>query len=170
MDWVLFYLYAGICLAMMAPGIWQKDYRLQFPVLAGGAVLLMVCLPLAGLIADYDGPSNPAIRRFILMAILCQLASWAGYRYAEKFKVSSNHKFDPGRLAISSVALSVFGFFFAYQLSATDIEIAENGNWTGIATIFSTLSLVSRYGFERERRVMDDLGGEIGRASCRERV
>jgi hypothetical protein len=147
MLWPLFYIYVGICLAMMAPAIWRKEDRLQFPFLAGGTVLLMVCLPLAGLISDPSGPPAASIGRFIVMAILCQLASWAGYNYSWKSKTFSNYQFDRSRLAISAVILSVFGFYFAYQLSTTVPEIAENGNWTGIATIFSMLSQVSRYGF-----------------------
>ena len=132
---------------MMAPAIWRKEDRLQFPFLAGATVLLMVCLPLAGLISDPNGPSNAAIERFTVMAILCQLASWAGYNHLWKFKTLSDLKFDPRRLAISAVTLTVFGFYFAYQLSTIEPEIAANGNWTGIATIFVTLSQVSRYGF-----------------------
>ena len=147
MLWFLFCVYVGICLAMMASAIWRKEDRVQFPFLAGATVLLMVCLPLAGLLSDPSGPSDSALERFIVMAILCQLASWAGYSHPWKLRAFSNLNFDSRRLAVSAVTLSVFGFFFAYQLSTTDPEIAANGNWTGIATIFSTLSQVSRYGF-----------------------
>ena len=147
MVWLLFYIYVGICLAMMAPAIWRKEDRLQFPFLAGAAVLLMVCLPLAGLISDPNGPTDTALESFTVMAILCQLASWTGYNHSWKFKTLSDLKFDSGRLAISAVTLTVFGFYFAYQLSAIEPEIAANGSWTGIATIFITLSQVSRYGF-----------------------
>ena len=107
----------------------------------------MVCLPLAGLLSDPSGPSDSALERFIVMAILCQLASWAGYNHPWKSEAFLDLTFDPRRLALSAVILSVFGFYFGYQLSTTEPEIAANGNWTGIATIFSTLSQVSRYGF-----------------------
>lgn len=147
MVWFLFYIYVGICLAMMAPAIWRREDRLQFPFLAGASVLLLVCLPLAGLISDPQGPTDTALGHFLIMAILCQLASWAGYKHPWKLKALSVLRFDSGRLAISAVVLTVFGFYFAYQLSAIEPEIAENGNWTGIATIFVTLSQVSRYGF-----------------------
>ena len=147
MVWPLFYLYVGVCLAMMVPAIWRKEDRLQFPFLAGATVLLMVCLPLAGLIADPNGPTETALTRFTVMAILCQLASWAGYNHPWKLKALSALKFNSGRLEISAVILTVFGFYFAYQLSTIEPEIAANGNWTGIATIFVTLSQVSRYGF-----------------------
>ena len=147
MVWLLFYIYVGVCLAMMIPAIWRKEDRLQFPFLAGATVMLMVCLPLAGLIADPQGPANAALERFTVMAILCQLALWAGYNHPWKTKALTNLKFDSARLAISALALTVFGFYFAYQLSTIEPEIAANGNWTGIATIFVTLSQVSRYGF-----------------------
>jgi hypothetical protein len=147
MVWLLFYIYVAICLAMMLPAIWRKEDRLQFPFLAGATVLLMVCLPLAGLISDPQGPADAALARFIVMAILCQVASWIGYHHPWKLKALSALKFDSGKLAISAVILTIFGFYFAYQLSAIEPEIAENGNWTGIATIFVTLSQVSRYGF-----------------------
>jgi hypothetical protein len=147
MVWLLFYIYVGVCLAMMVPAIWRKEDRLQFPFLAGATVLLMVCLPLAGLISDPQGPTDAALGRFTVMAILCQLASWAGYNHPWKFKALSALEFDSDRLAIVAVTLTVFGFYFAYQLSTIEPEIAANGNWTGIATIFVTLSQVSRYGF-----------------------
>ena len=85
MSWLLLYFYVAVCLAMMVPAIWRKEDRLQFPFLAGGAVLLMVCLPLAGLLSDPNGPTDTAIERFTIMAILCQLASWAGYNHQWKF-------------------------------------------------------------------------------------
>jgi len=147
MIWLLFYIYIGVCLAMMVPAIWRKEDRLQVPFLAGATVLLTVCLPLAGLISDPQGPSIAALGRFMVMAILCQLGSWAGYNHPWKLKALTDLKFDSGRLSISAVTLTGFGFYFAYQLSTIEPEIAANGNWTGIATIFVTLSQVSRYGF-----------------------
>ncbi len=147
MGWIFLYIYVGVCLAMMAPAIWRKEDRVQFPFLAGATVLLMVCLPLAGLLSDPSGPSDIALERFIVMAILCQLASWAGYQRPWKLKAFSDLHFDPRRLAISAAILSMFGFYFAYRLSTIEPEIAANGNWTGIATVFVTLSQVSRYGF-----------------------
>ena len=147
MGYLLLYIYVGVCLAMMASAIWRKEDRLQFPFLAGGTALLMVCLPLAGLLSDPKGPTDAALERFTIMAILCQLASWAGYHAPWKFRTFSDLKWDPRRLAISAVALSVFGFYFGYRLSTIDPEIAANGNWTGIATIYITLAQVSRYGF-----------------------
>ena len=147
MVWLLFYIYVGVCLAMVVPAIWRKEDRLQFPFLAGATVLLTVCLPLAGLISDPQGPSEAALGRFIVMAILCQSASWAGYNHSWKVKAFSTRKFDAGRLAISAVTLTAFGFYFSYRLSTIEPEIAANGNWTGLATIFVTLSQVSRYGF-----------------------
>lgn len=147
MAWVLFYTYVGICVAMMVPAIWNKEDRLQFPFLAGATVLLMVCLPLAGLLTDLGGPAEPAISRFTVMGILCQLAGWIGYHHPWKLKAFSGLAFDEKKLAISSIVLTVFGFYFGYQLKMIEPEFAENGNWTGIATIYSTLSQVSRYGF-----------------------
>lgn len=147
MAQLLFYVYVGVCLAMMASAIWRAEDRLQFPFLAGATVLLMVCLPLAGLLSDPSGPSDTALERFTLMAILCQLAAWAGYHHPWKFRVFSGLTFDPYRLAISAVILSVFGFYFGYRLTTIEPEYAANGNWTGIATVFSAFSQISRYGF-----------------------
>ena len=147
MLWFLFCVYVGVCLAMMASAIWRKEDRLQFPFLAGGTVLLMVCVPLSGLMLDHTGPSTSSLERFTTMAILCQLMAWAGYVFPWKFKERLLYRFDSRSLAASAVILSFFGFYFGYQLSNIEPETAANGNWTGIATIFVTLSQVSRYGF-----------------------
>lgn len=145
---MFFYIYVGVCVAMMASAIWRAEDRLQFPFLAGGTVLLMVCVPLNALMLDPSRPSDVSLQRFIFMAILCQGATWAGYHCPWRFTLLSDYKFDPQRLKISALALTVFGFYFAYRLANTEIQYsAENGNFTGIATIYITLAQVSRYGF-----------------------
>ena len=96
---------------------------------------------------DHTGPSTSSLARFTTMAILCQLMAWAGYVFPWKFKERLLYQFDSRSLAASAVILSLFGFYFGYRLSNIEPEIATNGNWTGIATIFVTLSQISRYGF-----------------------
>lgn len=148
MLWLLFFIYVGVCLAMMASAFWRREDRMQFPFLAGATVILMVCVPLYGLMLDTTRPADASITRFLIMAILCQLASWAGYNYSWESKTLSNYSFNLRRLSISAVLLAAFGFYFAYRLSNTEIQLSEDTNqWTGLATVLFFFSSVSRYGF-----------------------
>jgi hypothetical protein len=147
MKWLLFGIFVTVAAAMIAPAIWRKDYRLQFPCLAGLAVMYQVALPLASLNTQPDEISAASLARFSVMGILCLLAAWLGYEWRRVSKHSSLMRFDPKRLVISAVILVAFGGYFAVRARATTPEIdPATGNWTGIITIYSTLASVARYG------------------------
>ncbi len=133
---------------MIAPAFWRKDYRLQFPCLAGLTVLYQVALPLASLCTQPDEVSSSSLTRFSVMAILCLGAAWAGYEWWQGARQSSVMQLDPKRLVISAVILALFGGFFSLKASTITPDLdPETGQWTGIITIYSTLALVARYGF-----------------------
>ncbi len=132
---------------MIAPAIWRKDYRLQFPCLAGLTVLFQIALPLASLSTQPDEISVESVMRFSVMAILCLLAAWAGYEWWHDSKRSSSIRFDQERLITSAVVLVALGGIFAFKLGTVEIEIdPEKGGMTGIGTIYLTLAQVMRYG------------------------
>ena len=147
MNSFLLYIFVAISLAMTAPALWRKDYRLQFPCLAGLTVLFQIALPMAALITQPDEVSSDAISRFGVMAILCLVAAWAGYVWWKPVKGLALPRFDDKKLATAAIFLVFFGAFFVWKTRTTIPDIDEaTTNWTGPIVIYSTLSLVMRYG------------------------
>ena len=81
MNWLLFGVFVTVATTMVVPAIWHKEYRLQFPCLAGLTVIYQIALPLASLNTQPDQVSAASLRRFSVMAILCLVAAWAGYEW-----------------------------------------------------------------------------------------
>jgi hypothetical protein len=147
MNWLLFGIFVAVAAAMVVPAIWRKDYRLQFPCLAGLTVIYQIALPLASLNTQPGEVSARSLARFSVMAILCLLAAWAGYEWRWGSKHPALMRFDPSRLAASALILVALGGFFTWRYSAVTPEFdPEKGGMTGIATIFLTLAFVGRYG------------------------
>jgi hypothetical protein len=147
MNWLLFGVFLTVAVAMVVPAIWRKDYRLQFPCLAGLTVLYQVALPLASLNTQPEEVLAASLTRFSVMAILCLLAAWAGYEWRRGSKHPGLMRFDPRRLVVSALILVALGGFFTFRYSAVTPEFdPEKGGMTGIATIYLTLAIVGRYG------------------------
>jgi hypothetical protein len=147
MNWFLFGTFVAVAAAMIAPAIWRKDYRLQFPCLAGLTVVYQVALPLASLNTQPDEVSAASLARFSVMAILCLLAAWAGYEWRLGSKHPGLMRFDPRRLAASALILVALGGYFTWRFSDVTPEFdPEKGGMTGFATIYLTLAFVGRYG------------------------
>ena len=147
MNYFLLYVFVAISLAMAAPALWRKDYRLQFPCLAGLTVLFQVALPMAALLKQPDEVTPDAIFRFGLMAIMCLGAAWVGYVWWNPSKGLALPRYDDEKLAKAAMFLVVFGAFFVWKANNTTPDLdPESGQWTGPIVIYSTLSLVMRYG------------------------
>ena len=144
---MLLYVFVAIALAMIAPAVWRKDYRLQFPCLAGLTVLFQVALPMAALLKQPDEVSQDAISRFGVMAILCLVAAWWGYEWWKPSRAMKIPQFDEKKLIKAAVFLVALGAFFAWKTrnSVPDLD-PESGQWTGPIVIYSTLSMIMRYG------------------------
>ena len=147
MNSFLLYIFVALSLAMAAPALWRKDYRLQFPCLAGVSGLYLVAMPWASLIAQPDEVAPEAIFRFGLMAIMCLGAAWAGYVWWKPSNGLALPRFDDNKLAKAAMFLVAFGAFFAWIARNTVPDIdPDTTQWTGPIVIYSTLSLVMRYG------------------------
>lgn len=132
---------------MATPALWRKDYRLQFPCLVGLSGLFLVALPMAALLEQPDEVSQGAISRFGVMAILCLVAAWWGYEWWKPSRAMKLFQFDEKKLVKAATFLVVFGAFFAWKTRNTVPDLdPETTQWTGPIVIYSTLSLVMRYG------------------------
>ena len=148
MNWLLFTTLVLIAAGMIAPAIWRKDHRLQFPCLVGFAFLLNVALPLASLMKQPDVVPAIAVARFETMAVLCLAAAWAGYAWPRAAKGPKIIEFDRTRLIVSATVLIAFGFIFSLKYGMIEPEYdPEKSGMTGIGTILLTLAATMRYGF-----------------------
>lgn len=72
------------------------------------------------------------------MSCLCAIACWIGYEnkvnrsWVNKLNIPIDHK----KLRFAATVLMAQGLLFNFLLSRTTINMANNGNWTGIATIY----------------------------------
>jgi hypothetical protein len=147
MNWLLLGILVAVALAMIAPAVQRKDYRLQFPCLAGLTVLFQIALPLASLNSVPDEISSDSLTRFSVMANLCLIASWAGYRSKVIPLSSTKIIYKPERLTQSAAILFAIGVFFTFKFNTTELEFdLEKAGMTGVGTIYLTLANVSRYG------------------------
>jgi hypothetical protein len=147
MNWILFFIFAALAVGMILPAFRRKDYRLQFPCLAGLTVLMQVALPMASLTGRSGELSDGAMTRFSVMAILCLIAAWTGYQWWKPQRRMWLPQFDDRRLAISALILVAFGGFFTLRLGAITPDIDPvTTNWTGIATVYDFFASVMRYG------------------------
>jgi len=144
---MLLYVFVAMSIAMAAPALWRKDYRLQFPCLVGLGGIYLVALPLASLIKQPDEVAQDSIFRFGVMAILCLGAAWAGYVWYKPSPAMRLPQFDEKKLSPAAIFLVAFGAFFAWKTRNTIPDIdPETTNWTGPITIYVTLAMVMRYG------------------------
>jgi hypothetical protein len=147
MNWLLLYIFSGIAVAMIVPAIWRKDYRLQFPCLAGFTVLYQVALPMASLLKHPDEISQTAISRFGVMAILCLCAAWAGYLWHQPRSNTAYYRFNENKLIVGVFFLVAGGAYFAWKTAHTEADLdPETHNWTGTIVIYVTLAQTMRFG------------------------
>ncbi|TAK98853.1 MAG: O-antigen polysaccharide polymerase Wzy [Verrucomicrobia bacterium] len=133
---------------MIAPAFWRREYRLQFPCLAGFTVIFHVVLPAVAIAGRTELASVESVNRFLIMANLCLAAAWLGYSRPMKIPSRSMVQFNPRRLRISAIVLVLFGLSASVAMRNVIPEYDwEKGGMTGIATILLTFAAVMRYGF-----------------------
>ena len=147
MNWMLLSCFMGLAVAMVLPGLWRPEYRLQFPCLAGLTVIFQVALPLLGLNLDREALPPTSLSRLSFMAILCLGASWAGYSSLGKPRGRPS-QFDPKRLTFAAFILVAVGFAFILKARHTMPDFdPEKGGMTGIGTVYQFFAAIMRYGF-----------------------
>ena len=134
--------------AILVWGWQRRDRMIQFPFVAAVVFLGWVTPQLFGL-TSYPSRPQGALEKTIFMAWLCLLASWAGYLFNRRPARLFEWRFDRRRLVWASVALSLLGAFFFYQVSllAVDVIATFGGQWTGVITIYVFLARLLTVGF-----------------------
>ncbi|MDJ0688939.1 MAG: hypothetical protein QNJ41_10545 [Xenococcaceae cyanobacterium MO_188.B32] len=132
------YLFVIICFGLLGWGMMRLERIYQYPFFMG-ATFISFIVPQAFSLTNNPGVvSDRALERVFLMACLCAAMCWIGYQFSPDPKLLKklNIEIDDRKLFKAGVALMIFGHFFNFLLSRTNIETAANGNWTGRATIY----------------------------------
>jgi hypothetical protein len=127
-----------ILLALLGWGIVRTERIYQFPFFMA-SIFISFILPQAFSLVDNPSLASPeALDRVLLMSCLCITACWLGYQTPtnKKWLNQLDISLDENRLFQAGLVLMVIAYFFNFLLSRTQIEIAENFNWTGKATIY----------------------------------
>jgi hypothetical protein len=147
MSWSLWYLLLAVLIAMIVPGLWDKQQRLQFPFLLAVASLYHVALPLFALLQHPESSPVPDLWRVILMALLCLGAAWGGYQWRWQGRLFDRWRFDERKLILGAGVLVTVGLLSAFGVGQIEIQTTEEGQMTGLATILVFLGTLSRFGF-----------------------
>jgi hypothetical protein len=147
MTWFLWTLLLIVICGMVAPGLTQGVKRIQFPFLAGVALSYHALLPFFVLIRQ--SASNPVagLDRVLFMTILCVAAAWGGYHYRWTTNSREAWEFAPHRLATGAALLATFGVFAGMSVQWIDVQITEEGQMTGLATVLLFFSALGKFGF-----------------------
>ena len=146
---LFFNLLIAICLGLLVWGMVKPERIYQYPFLMG-AIFASFILPQAFALINNPGVvSELALERVLLVSCLCTAMCWIGYKY----KINSGLlkklyiPLDRHKLFRAGIILTIIGYFFRFLLLGTNVEVAENSNWTGPATIFAFFSQVIEIAF-----------------------
>lgn len=147
MTTLLLGLLVLVCFTILGWGLIRRERMVQYPFLAAGVFLGWMLPQLLGL-TQYPFLPPGALEKTIFMAILCLGAAWIGYTFNHRPARLFWWQFNRRRLFWSSVALSLLGAFFFYQVSllAVDVTAETGGQWTGIITIYVFMARLLTFG------------------------
>ncbi|NEO94473.1 MAG: hypothetical protein F6K56_31515 [Moorea sp. SIO3G5] len=146
---LLFKLLVAICVALLAWGIAKPERIYQYPFLMG-SIFASFLLPQAFALINNPGPvSELALERVLIVSCLCAVMCWLGYKYKTNTQLLKKLyiSIDENRLFRAGIILTIIGYIFRILLLNTNVEIAENSNWTGPATIFFFFAKVGNISF-----------------------
>lgn len=142
-----FYFFVGICLALAAWGLSRPERIYQYPFFMGVINIIFV-LPQAVALIDNPGVvSQTALERVLLMACLCALMCWVGYKAKPNDKLlhTLDIKLDDNKLLKAAIFLSIIGLIFGLLTSNEAKNVT--GAWSGSVVIYLFFSQVIYLGF-----------------------
>ena len=138
MPGLFFNLLVAILVGLLIWGITKPERVYQYPFLMG-AIFVSFILPQAFALMNNPGVvSKLALERVLLISCLCASMCWVGYKCKINTKllrqlyIPLNEK----KLFRAGIFLTITGHIFRLLLLNTNVQVAENSNWTGPATIF----------------------------------
>jgi hypothetical protein len=138
MNHLLLDVFTLICLGLLGWGITRSERAYQYPFISG-FILCSFLLPQAYALIENPGAiPQVAVTKVLVVSCLCASACWWGYQIKPQRQVilALNIKLDDHRLFQAGLACMLIGNFAAFMLTRIAIQTADNGNWTGVATIY----------------------------------
>ena len=138
-----------VCLGLLGWGLIRIERIYQYPFFMG-AIFTSFLLPQAFALVDNPGLlDQKSLERVLLMSSLCAVACWVGYQGKPNLKLLAKLQVDvdTNKLFRGAIFLLFMGYFFNFLLDNTTAQVAENGGWTGPATIFLFFSQTAYISF-----------------------
>lgn len=135
---VYLYLFIVICIGIVLWSLIRLERAYQYPFIMG-AIFISFIFPQAFSLYDNPGSVSPtALSRVFLMSCLCAAMCWVGYQLPpnKQWLKRLNVVVEDKKLLRMGIVLLAISSFFQILLWNTEIQIAANGNWTGVATIY----------------------------------
>lgn len=127
-----------ICFCLFAWGLIRVERVYQYPFFMG-IIFISFLVPQAFALTQNPGQvSQVALERVLLVSCACAAACWIGYKLKpnKKWLVKLDIPIDERKLFKAGIALMVIGFIFIFLINNTAVEKGDNGNWTGLNTIY----------------------------------
>ncbi len=135
----------GLCVALLAEGIVNKQKMYEFPFLGAGTFLAYVIPQFIGLQGDPTLPFG-AYDKAIVMTILCVVAVYVGYYTRRKPFDFFHWEFEPKDLLRLAFILSLISSFFFFLISRLPDEMTDESQWTGLPVAFIFFARSLKYG------------------------
>ncbi|BDA72913.1 hypothetical protein CAL7716_070790 [Calothrix sp. PCC 7716] len=135
-------LFIVICLGLLGWGVIRIERIYQYPFFMGSMFTSFILPQAFALISKPEQVTLEALQRVLLVSCLCATACWIGYqiRPDPKWLTKLNTAIDERKLFRAGIVLMTSGLFFTLLLSRTTAATGENGNWSGLATIYLNFS------------------------------
>lgn len=137
------------CVLILSWGLKERSRIIQYPFLVAAVFLGWMVPQLLGLTRNPHLLPDGALSKTIFMAILCLGAVYLGYTAYPRPAKLFWWRFYERRLLTASIALSLAGAFFFFQVSrlAAEVTAATGGQWSGIITIYVFFAQLLTIGF-----------------------
>lgn len=135
----------GMCIALIAEGIINKQKMYEFPFLGAGTFLAYVIPQFIGLQGDPTLPFG-AYDKAVVMTVLCVAGLYAGY-YTRKKPFNFFHwEFERKDLLRLALGLSLFSSFFFFLISRLPDHMTDESQWTGLPVAYIFFARSLKYG------------------------
>ena len=139
------YFFTLVVFLLLSWGAYRRGRIYQFPFLAGVAFFGFMLLQLVGLQKDPSLPPG-AFERVSLMALLCAVALFVGYKIPRRPTQLFRWDLNRDRLFRAALLLVVFGALFSFLMNRA-AESVTGSQWSGPVVIFHFLRQTMDYGF-----------------------
>jgi hypothetical protein len=133
-----FYILVIICGFVFSWGLMRSERVYQYPFFMS-AIFISFILPQAySLKNDMDHTPESALAKVFIMSCLCAAMCWIGYQISpdRKWLNILNIEIDDRKLFKVGIFLMICGYIFSFFLNTGEAQTADNGNWTGLYTIY----------------------------------